>query len=64
MEVLLALFALLALVGVVVLAAALARQNRRERRAPELPVEQFLRMQHDLLDSERRRRTEELRVSI
>ncbi len=61
MEVLLALFALLALVVVVVLAAALARQGRRERRAPELPVEQFLRMQREILDTERRRGTEELR---
>jgi DNA recombination protein RmuC len=61
MEVLLALFALVALVGVVVLASALARQTRRERRPPELPVEQFLRMQRELLDTERRRGTEELR---
>jgi DNA recombination protein RmuC len=61
MEVLLALFALLALVVVVVLAAALARETRRERRVPELPVEQLLRMQREVLEAERRRGTEELR---
>jgi DNA recombination protein RmuC len=61
MEALLAVFAALSLLGVVVLASALARQTRRGRANPELPVEQFLRMQRDLLEAERRRGTEELR---
>jgi DNA recombination protein RmuC len=59
--------ALLAIVvvGLLAVLVLVARANARTARRPqapqELPVEQLLRMQHEMLASERRRGTEELR---
>jgi DNA recombination protein RmuC len=56
--------ALLAVVvlGLLVVLVLVARAARiRRAPAPELPVEQLLRMQHEMLAAERRRGTEELR---
>lgn len=49
------------LLAVLVLVARAARTGRAPSSAPELPVDQLLRMQHDMLAAERRRGTEELR---
>lgn len=49
------------LLAVLVLVALAARTGRAPSSAPELPVDQLLRMQHDMLAAERRRGTEELR---
>jgi DNA recombination protein RmuC len=51
-------------VGLLVVLALVARAARTARQPappPELPVEQLLRMQHEMLAAERRRGTEELR---
>jgi DNA recombination protein RmuC len=51
-------------VGLLVVLALVARAARNVRQPvapPELPVEQLLRMQHEMLAAERRRGTEELR---
>jgi DNA recombination protein RmuC len=52
-------------VGLLLVLVLVARANARTARRPqapqELPVEQLLRMQHEMLASERRRGTEELR---
>lgn len=49
------------LLVVLVLVARAARSGRQVPTPPELPVEQLLRMQHEMLAAERRRGTEELR---
>lgn len=49
------------LLVVLVLVARTARAGRRPSAPQELPVEQLLRMQHEMLVAERRRGTEELR---
>ena len=49
------------LLVVLVLVARTARAGRRPSAPQELPVEQLLRMQHEMLSAERRRGTEELR---
>jgi len=49
------------LVVLVLVARAAARGSRRPPTPQELPVEQLLRMQHEMLAAERRRGTEELR---
>jgi DNA recombination protein RmuC len=49
------------LLAVLVLVARAARAGRQASTPQELPVEQLLRMQHEMLAAERRRGTEELR---
>jgi DNA recombination protein RmuC len=61
MEFVLALLGIVVLVMLTVLVVAVARLARRDPPARELPVEQLLRMQQQLLETERRRGTEELR---
>lgn len=55
----------LVVIGLLVALVAVARSSARRAPAvapaPELPVEQLLRMQHEMLAAERRRGTEELR---
>ena len=65
MEFVVALLAVV-VVGLLAVLVLVARANARTARRPqapsqELPVEQLLRMQHEMLASERRRGTEELR---
>ena len=62
MEFVVALLAVV-VVGLLVVLVLVARAARTGRQAPaaELPVEQLLRMQHEMLAAERRRGTEELR---
>jgi DNA recombination protein RmuC len=63
MEVVVALLGVV-VVGLLVVVIVLARTTRSGRHArepQELPVEQLLRMQHEMLAAERRRGTEELR---
>ncbi len=61
MELVVVLLGIVVVALVVVLLRFARRPVAAPAPAPQLPVEQFLRMQHELLDSERRRRTEELR---
>ncbi len=49
------------LLVVLVLVARAARAGRQPAAPHELPVEQLLRMQHEMLAAERRRGTEDLR---
>jgi DNA recombination protein RmuC len=58
---LLAVVVLGLLVVLVLVARAAARNGRRPAAPVDLPVEQLLRMQHEMLAAERRRGTEELR---